>query len=315
LVFRHTREISNLEAVLVLKLLDSLNVVLVGATGNDGVADPLVKSCPTLFKPEGSLPNIVAVGATTYAGGLWQASQALMADMVFAPGAQVRVGDGEGSAASGTSFGKFRQNRRVELLPNIIGLGLRLETDCLNTAAPAIAGLLAYFRALPGNDFTDPAKMNTLLKKMSRPIVNGGNIREPDNLRAQVWNGQIRVEGLQGSVTDISCLSAFTADAKCPPIYLHDPTPVGDLCPIPGVSKRSLQGNEFGDTISITTIVARQASCPIQPGGTGPESPGGDESAPTKTITWTRYVLTMTHTTPNCPDSLVFSSSHSQVQC
>ena len=93
-----------------MKLLDSLNVVLVGATGNDGPSDPLVKSYPTLFKSEGSLPNIVAVGATTYAGGLWQSSQALMADMVFAPGNQVRVGDGEGSIGSGTSFGKFHHN-------------------------------------------------------------------------------------------------------------------------------------------------------------------------------------------------------------
>lgn len=90
----------------VLKLLDSLNVVLVGATGNDGQLNPLIKSYPTLFQSEGSLPNLIAVGATTFAGGLWQSSQTLGEDMVFAPGALVQIGDGDGNVASGTSFGK-----------------------------------------------------------------------------------------------------------------------------------------------------------------------------------------------------------------
>lgn len=120
---------------------------------------------------------------------------------------------------------------------------------------------------------------------MSRVVVNDGNIRNLDNLQAQVWNGQIEITGNDGHKFDISCLSAFTSNPACPLIDLNDPTPVGDLCPIPGSSKRSLHDIESGETMINATIAARQASCPIQPGGPDPESPGGAE---TKTITWTR---------------------------
>jgi chitinase len=289
--------------VAVLKALDGLGVVLVASSGNafdnkDNTVEPQIPNTlyPQMWANDADgLPNLINVGATD------QLSRAAMFSMrgskltVYAPGQGVFVAGQNGGigTASGTSFGTLtcvlpdlRITTRLLASAKLTVLSLRA------TAAPMVAGLVAYFRALPGwqNRLDSPAEVKRLLLKMQRTVQvpfnqNRGSGPTTDNrgnkygpVVSMVWNGQLS--------DTVSCLAQPDAPG-CPTIDLNDPTPVGDICANPPAARRR------GETDD-TNLAARQDgdSCPLDPGGGGGGGGGGgpggtgDGQGPTKTITY-----------------------------
>ena len=96
-----------LSAVKILKLLDALDVVLVAAAGNDAPNSPSIDSYPSLFLKDGSLPNLVVVGAAD--GYSKRASFSQSGEITtYGPGQQILVAapGGDTRLADGTSYGK-----------------------------------------------------------------------------------------------------------------------------------------------------------------------------------------------------------------
>ncbi|KAI1854021.1 hypothetical protein JX266_001162 [Neoarthrinium moseri] len=246
-----------------LQALDKLNVVLVAASGNQPNTDITVQpqmfanGLPQKFVNDG-VPNLINVGASDINGraGLFTRQGAGLT--VWAPGhlvhaAKADYSNGELETAAGTSY-----------------------------AAPMVAGLVAYYRALPGygDGLDDPQVVKLLVRKMRRGIQAGvkkqdkgayidKNGRKFGALVPPIWNGQLS--------KDVSCLRQPNAPG-CPSIDLGNPTPVGDLCTGAFTKRDVIEGpQETNETL----IIRQEDSCPFEPG-----DGSGSGQGPTKTITY-----------------------------
>ncbi|KAK4135979.1 subtilisin-like protein [Trichocladium antarcticum] len=216
----------------ILQELDKLNTVLVTSAGNEG---KVMYRYPNLFEDDG-LNNLIVVGAVNSFG-----EEASFSDMgiqltVHAPGQDVHAAklDGSLQAESGTSY-----------------------------SSPMVAGLVAYFRALPGfgSQLDDPARVKMLVKKMRRTVQI---LKKPHSRpnKPVIWNGQLS--------DDVTCITLGDTPPGCPKIDIDDETPLDDLvcATANGLAVRQIGG-----------------SCPIDPGNGG--GGGGQPSqGPTKIITY-----------------------------
>ncbi|KAM7218866.1 Peptidase S8/S53 domain containing protein [Rhypophila decipiens] len=242
--------------------LDKLDTVIVVASGNDfDNEDPNHRPAMDIYPPlfASDIPNMINVGAISQFSRAALFSRSGPELTVYAPGknVQVAVPGGGIEGGDGTSF-----------------------------ASPAVAGLVAYFRALPmpinGEGLERPANVKEVLVKMTRrvPLPNHSLSRagftDPNGnkfgpLVLSVWNGQLS--------KTVSCLVTPHAPG-CPTIDFSDPTPVGELCSPNAIPRRGI-------------LEGRQAlSCPLQPPPDGPGNGGGDggggDQGPTKTVTYSR---------------------------
>lgn len=245
---------------LVLQELDNLGVVLVASAGNvrnkDVTAKPQIDKYPALWAGDGSIPNLIVVGASDKYSRAALFSQRGPALTVWAPGQEVMVAssavDEYLRVASGTSY-----------------------------LAPMVAALMAYWRAHDNDWLAAPSDAKAWLQRMSRRVqttpspgdfwefpyeLDGNNFGWPVS---PVWNGMISA---------VNCILDVD-DEHCPgnPNLFDDPTPLDDLCGFPsGTWKR--QSNGF---------------CGLNPGqgggggsGDGGNVGGQDQLGPSKTFTY-----------------------------
>ncbi|KAK4207996.1 hypothetical protein QBC37DRAFT_454015, partial [Rhypophila decipiens] len=194
--------------------LAAMGVVLVTSAGNDAEThgDP-IDAYPTLFQGEG-LTDMIVVGAASYDSRRAPFSQTGGVLTTYGGGFYIRIANSEGGkvGTSGTSF-----------------------------AAPQVAALIAYLRALPAGKsgdssrFTKPADVKKWVQKLSRKVPTGRDwpdrppmnfkMKEEDNKDSKVpgkepvalvWNGQ---------VGDHSCI-VDDSHPDCVKIDINDPTPV-----------------------------------------------------------------------------------------
>ncbi|KAI9150631.1 Chitotriosidase-1 [Paramyrothecium foliicola] len=230
----------------ILKALNDQNAVLVTSGGNiankDFRTEYALSDYPSIWAKT-ELPNLIVAGSTDKLGRRVLTSKGKDDEVVYAPGKDVDVARANGgmSTATGTSF-----------------------------AAPAVAALVAYFRALPGplqKDLEAPAKVKDLVFKMRRPLRGAGDSRPADAYQDRatqnsfgrrvpfIWNGHLRK-------TDTSCLVDMTAPG-CPQIDISDKSPSGSC----GTKKRGVDGDNDTDA-----LVIRQNggdSCPLEPANPG----------------------------------------------
>ncbi|KAL2134442.1 hypothetical protein VTI74DRAFT_154 [Chaetomium olivicolor] len=255
--------------LLVLQALDRLGTVLVAASGNwdndDINVEHPIHRYPALWANDPSgLPNLIVVGASDIRSRVSLISEGGSQLTVYAPGHGVETAKQGGGmeSATGTSY-----------------------------AAPLVAGLVAYFRALPNlrAELETPSTVKKLVQKMGRTVQMGMEAQSPEpsvdsrgnrygRVVAPVWNGQL--------TDSVSCLVQMNAPG-CPVINLNDNTPIGDICANnPITRKRGISDNDDDQAQQANqTLAIRQegGNCPLDP-GLGGGNGGGQ--GPTRTITY-----------------------------
>lgn len=189
---------------------------------------------PTNFFQEG-MRDLIIVGASDKAGRAGLFSQWGNEVSVWAPGSDVYFPDYFGAAqyevGRGSSFGT------PPLLPPLKDERLTMR---FWSAAPAVAGLVAYFRALPGFDskLQQPAQVKALLKRLSRTVQVGPTLRRPE---AHEENGVKYSHGVQvvwnGQIDDQTSCLLTPLDPRCPDIGPTAPS-IDDSCSSQPITRR-----------------------------------------------------------------------------
>jgi chitinase len=241
-----------------LKEFDKLGVVMVTVAGNHAkTSGPQIDRYPALWAGDGTLPNLIVVGASDELGRQAGFSQTGPALTVHAPGDRVTVASLGGALVedSGTSF-----------------------------AAPAVAALVAYWRAInPGDGRLDqPGPVKAMVRRMRRRVLVHPPPGSPHWQSAEdpvpvVWNGQ--------RSDMVECLFQGVGSADCPEVWKDQPRLDDLLCPNPAAGiKRKRQAGAGG------------VACELNPpgggspggGGDGGDGGGQDQLGPSKTFTYLR---------------------------
>ncbi|KAK8059107.1 glucan 1-3-beta-glucosidase [Apiospora saccharicola] len=186
----------------IFRKLDAIGVVLVCSAGNHARKEGKgVRAYPARFgdpdtrrNPEGEIPNLIVVGATTKQGTDTDWGQTAPYLTTFAPGEDVTVPRNPAEAKRNDKY----------------------TTDSgTSMAAPQVAGIIAYMRSLPG-PFHVPLKDPKNVKKMVKFLARRYDTMLPDNSilpidpwdkRPVVWNGQVTFrDATTDSTKSYSCL-------------------------------------------------------------------------------------------------------------
>ncbi|KAK8044788.1 hypothetical protein PG993_004812 [Apiospora rasikravindrae] len=257
-----------------------LGAVIVMAAGNDGKNEDGFASeryYPQRFLWDGSMPNALVIGCTDYNAKYSSISSRFThnkPEILYAGGTRFPLPSQVLATVRPLALPLVRFPCLLPMSVLMRSSGLMLTLHPLATAAPLVAGVVAYLRGLPSNSLSIPLQrpryVKGLLYRLARSLIIDGPSEDDWDYPAMlsVWNSQ--------SVHESCLLNLDAEDCE----RLREPGSGGASGGASGAEFTFSQGSPSPTCTAGCGSYCTGYYCDAQPTGTPPDYPGDSPPAP-----------------------------------